>query len=149
MIKKILPLLLIAAAVMVFMVLSWLGPASNPQTQYRPLIDVSFTFSESDRVQRQVVNDVIYRMQTHHQYRIASSAEDAVAAHVEVEVRRSSEQLILTATIRAANSTSETEQTSRENQTIVVEGPAEVAINLSAKLFSLVNTRLRELAITG
>ncbi|MCH8493758.1 MAG: hypothetical protein LAT53_11045 [Idiomarina sp.] len=149
MIKKILPLLLIAAAVLVFMVLSWLGPASNPQTQYRPWIDISFTFSENDRVQRQVVNDVIYRMQTHHQYRIASSAEDAVAAHVEVDVRRSSEQLILTATIRAANSASETQQTAQENQTIVVEGPAEVAINLSAKLFSLVNIRLRELAITG
>ena len=149
MIKKILPLLLIAAAVLVFMVLSWLGPASNSQTQYRPLIDISFTFSENDRVQRQVVNDVIYRMQTHHQYRIASSAEDAVAAHVEVDVRRISEQLILTATIRAANSTNETQQTAQENQTIVVEGPAAVGINLSAKLFSLVNIRLRELAITG
>lgn len=149
MIKKILPLLLIAAAVISFMVLSWLGPASNPQVQYRPLVDIVFEYSEADRVQRQVVNDVIYRMQTHHQYRIASSAEDNVAAHVLVDVRRSNEQLILTATIRAANVTTETEGTAQYDQSIVVEGPAEVAINLSAKLFSLVNIRLRELAITG
>lgn len=144
--KRLLPLIFISFAVLTFAALTWLG--QGPQeveqsTQYRPVIAAEFTYSERDRVQQQAVEDVIYRMRTHHEYRLATQADMPIVARVQILVSRENGVIELRATISNAAG-----EPSGEPE-IVVEGPAEVALMLSGKLFSLLNSQLRNLAIIG
>lgn len=144
--KRLLPLIFICLAVLAFAALTWLGQGSQhveQSAQYRPVIAAEFSYSEHDRVQQQAVEDVIYRMRTHHEYRVATQADMPVAATVQIVVSRDNGVIELRAAVINA-----TGEPSGEPE-IIVEGPAEVALMLSGKLFSLLNSQLRNLAIIG
>lgn len=136
MIKKILPLLLIGVAVMLFAVMSWLGSSDSTVNQFRPPIGLEMEYTENDRMQKRVADDILYRMQTHHEYRLATAQTGDPVANVQINIERlGNDEIKITANVNG--------------QPIVVEGPAEVALSLSAKMFSLVNNALSELVIAG
>ncbi|EGN76178.1 hypothetical protein A28LD_0257 [Idiomarina sp. A28L] len=136
MMKKILPLLLIGVAVMLFAVMSWLGSSDSTVNQFRPPIGLEMEYTENDRMQKRVADDILYRMQTHHEYRLATSQTGDPVASVQINIERlGNDEIKITANVNG--------------QPIIVEGPAEVALSLSAKMFSLVNNALSELVIAG
>lgn len=136
MMKKILPLLLIGVAVMLFAVMSWLGSSDSTVNQFRPPIGLEMEYTENDRMQKRVADDILYRMQTHHEYRLASAQTGTPVANVLINIERiGNDGIKISADVNG--------------QPIVVEGPAEVALSLSAKMFSLVNNALSELVIAG
>lgn len=136
MMKKILPLLLIGVAVMLFAIMSWFGSSNSTMNQFRPPIGLEMEYSENDRIQKRIADDILYRMQTHHEYRLASAQTGTPVANVVINIERmGNDEIKITADVNG--------------QPIIVEGPAEVALSLSAKMFSLVNNALSELVIAG
>ncbi|RUO34345.1 hypothetical protein CWE13_12005 [Aliidiomarina shirensis] len=136
MMKKILPLLLIGLAVVLFAIMSWFGSSDSSVSQFRPPIGLEIEYTENDRMQKRVADDILYRMQTHHEYRLATAQTGTPVANVAITIERVGDDAIrIVADVNG--------------QPIVVEGPAEVALSLSAKMFSLVNNAFSELVIAG
>ncbi|RUO20027.1 hypothetical protein CWE08_08935 [Aliidiomarina iranensis] len=136
MLKKILPLLLIGVAVLLFAVMSWFGSTNLSEGQFRPPIGLEMEYTESDRMQKRIADDILYRMKTHHEYRLATTQSDEAITTVVINIQRiDNDNIKIIASVGG--------------QPIVVEGPAEVALSLSGKVFTLVNNALSGLVIAG
>lgn len=126
------PILVVAGA-LVLLVLAWL-PGQQLPMQQRPYLDVQISYDSGNRRLAQVADDLRYRMNTHHGYRLVTEnmviPEEYLLHDVVIELNEEAGVLYLRALV--------------DNQPIEVNGPAGAASSLSAKLFSLINSTLEQ-----
>ncbi|WP_194757249.1 hypothetical protein [Aliidiomarina indica] len=130
--QKLAPVVAIVAVVIALLILAWVGTPDDADRVYRPPVALTVELTENSRPLTILADDLHYRMNTHHTYRITDAPE---TAHFVVEVRvRTIEQ-----GIRAEADIS---SSSSSGFTQVVEGPENASLMLSGKLFSLINQEI-------
>ncbi|TRW47913.1 hypothetical protein FM042_11290 [Aliidiomarina halalkaliphila] len=130
--QKLAPVIAIVAVVLTLLVLAWVGTPDDAEHGYRPPLALTVELEENTRPLIILADDIRYRMNTHHTYRITDEPEDA-HFRVLVRVRTVSAGIRAEAEISSARSSGYTQ---------VVEGPENASLMLSGKLFSLINQEI-------
>lgn len=129
------PLFAVAAA-LVLVLLAWL-PANQQPVQQRPYVQLALDYDRGDARLQQMADDLRYRMNTHHGYRLHDPQTPLAPGYqvhqVDVTLRRvqgvDDARLVLRASVA--------------DQHIEVDGPLEAAPALSSQLFRLLNSELQ------
>lgn len=125
--------LLLVALVVVLLTLAWL-PGQQTPVQQRPYVDLVIHYPLHQPRLQTLAEDIRYRMNTHHEYRLLSEQAPVNAGlrvhRVKVELAQEDSHVWITAQVDQAQ--------------FRVDGPVNAASSLSAKVFSLINDALNQ-----
>lgn len=130
--RQLAPVIAVVAVVLILLVLAWVGTPEDGEHSYRPPVFVTVELEENTRPLIILADDLRYRMNTHHTYRITENPEDA-HFRVLVRVRKVSTGIRAEAEISTARTSGYTQ---------IVEGPENASLMLSGKIFSLINQEI-------
>lgn len=132
MLQRMLPIIGVTLVILVLALGAFFSAPDEQAGPQRPQIWLEWHYDESNRLLINAVEDLHYRVQTHHAYRLATSPE--MATHiVNVELLlASSEQLIIRGRLG--------------ERLIVVDGPSTVWTSLVPQFFRLLNEEIQQQA---
>lgn len=131
--RKLIVPVAVAAAALLFVLAAWFpGAEQTSSVQQRPALLLTLQYDESNPQLQPMVDDIVYRLRTHHEYNLRQSAPADPATQVlpvSIQVAQRDGLIHMRAEVAG--------------ERIAVNGAPAVAHNLPAKLFSLINDSLQ------
>ncbi|MGX5915608.1 hypothetical protein ACR0ST_12840 [Aliidiomarina sp. Khilg15.8] len=130
--RKLIVPVVVAAAALLFVVAAWFPGEQTSSVQQRPTLLLTLQYDESNAQLQPMVDDIIYRLRTHHEYNLRQSPPSDPATQVlpvSIQVLQRDGLIHMRADV--------------VGERIAVNGAPPVAHNLPAKLFSLINDSLQ------
>lgn len=126
--------LLVTALIVVLLALAWLPGQQQVPVQQRPYVELVINYDTRHTRLRSLAEDIRYRMNTHHEYRLLSEQRpqgaDLHIHQVAVNIGQDGAQLWIDVQVN--------------QEQFRVDGPLDAASSLSAKVFSLINNALNQ-----
>ncbi|MCH8502189.1 MAG: hypothetical protein LAT77_09815 [Aliidiomarina sp.] len=130
MLKRLLPIIGVTLVILVLALGAFFSAPDDDTSSQRPQVWLEWQYDESNRLLTNAAEDLNYRLQTHHEYRLAASPD--VASHrVHVELQLvNTEQLVIRGRLG--------------DRLIVVDGPSAVWTSLVPQFFRLLNEEIQQ-----
>lgn len=130
MFQRLLPIIGVTLVILVLALGAFFSAPDQEQPTQRPQLWVAWQYDESNRLLLNAAEDLNYRLQTHHEYRLATSAEAAThTLQVEMQLPNA-DHLVIRGKVG--------------ERLIVVEGPSAVWTSLVPQFFRLVNDEIQK-----
>jgi hypothetical protein len=129
--RKLIVPVAVALAALLFVMAAWFPGEQTATQQQRPTVVLSLQYDEDNPQLQPMVDDIIYRLRTHHEYnfRLAPPADPSISViPISIQVQQRDGLIHMRAEVAG--------------ERIAVNGAPPVAHNLPAKLFSLINASL-------
>jgi|GEM_PF-6289380 len=132
MLQRLLPIIGVTLVILVLALGAFFSAPDEDASPQRPQVWLEWQYDENNRLLINAAEDLNYRVQTHHAYRLATSPE--LASHVvQVELQLlAAEQLVIRGRLG--------------ERLIVVDGPSEVWTSLVPQFFRLLNEEIQQQA---
>lgn len=132
MLQRLLPVIGVTLVILVLALGAFFSAPDEHASPQRPQVWLNWQYDESNRLLINAAEDLNYRVQTHHEYRLATSPE--LASHVVyVELQLlAAEQLVIRGRLG--------------ERLIVVDGPSAVWTSLVPQFFRLLNEEIQQQA---
>lgn len=140
--QQLVPIFLSVGVVAFLLVFAWIGTSDQTMQTHRPPVYLSVQSDSQDPQLQPFMDDLRYRMETHHSYRMVSQ-EAAAAYVVQVEVQFASEGLRANASVHVGPQGRQPEGTPLGYRK-VVQGPTGASLLLSEQLFRLINQEIAD-----